>query len=686
MAFPEENQTPNPPGVTTLVLQTLGWCLARAPESVPRAAAALGGEALLWLAPRRRRLMESNLAHAFPDRTVAWRRGIARASSHRLVETALLALAAPSFSERRIRACARLAPSVDALARDLAARPRPVVLATLHLALWETQTWLLRLSPVPLPEFGIIFRPLDNPAADAFFQRARERFGMRLLSRKAGFAEALRILRERGVVGVLFDQNAGNQGALTLLFGRVGSSTELPGLLAAKFGAELRTFYPRRTGFWRVEFESDPIAHDGSVEGATVALNRWLETALADSDLCASWLWAHDRWRNQDVPARRLRLEAKRDFLAADLAARGLAALPRRTRIWIRLPNWLGDVVMALPLLRALRVSRPDAELTLLAQPALLPLLETWGVADRLQALPPRGPGYFLHFLRLRGAYPDVWILFTQSVRGDLEARLTGCPQRFGILRPGRRRPLLTHAYSVPPEFDESRHHQFELWTKFLEHFGLQVAPDPSPIGQISAEALRSASAPPPPVPPSPRTSAPAVSTARPPARPAAVGGPIGLIAGSENNPAKRWPIAHWRALIEALPHERFVLFGTAGDAPITSAIAVGFDPARVENLAGRTSLPAYAARLRACRLIVANDTGGMHLANALGVPLIALFGPTNPVRTGPIFSAQVQILQPAGCPAAGGGSLSDLTPEAVIKAVRTGLPFRIDPTHAAVT
>ncbi len=629
------------------------------------------GEALLWLAPRRRRLMESNLAHAFPDRTAAWRRGIARASSHRLAETALLALAAPWFSERRIRACARLAPSVDALAHDLAARPRPVVLATLHLALWETQTWLLRLSPVPLPEFGIIFRPLDNSAADAFFQRARERFGMRLLSRKAGFAEALRILRERGVVGVLFDQNAGNQGALTLLFGRVGSSTELPGLLAAKFGAELRTFYPRRTGFWRVEFESDPVAHDGSVEGATVALNRWLEAALSDPGLCASWLWAHDRWRNQDVPARRLRLEAKRNFLAADLAARRLAALPRRTRIWIRLPNWLGDVVMALPLLRALRTSRPDAELTLLAQPALLPLLETWGVADRLQALPPRGPGYFLHFLRLRGAYPDVWLLFTQSVRGDLEARLTGCPQRFGILRPGRRRPLLTHAYAVPPEFDESQHHQFELWTRFLNHFGLAVAPDLTPLTLGPAA----------PADPAPQSSR--APSADGPANEDPLPRPIGLITGSENNPAKRWPVEHWRALIEALPHDRFVLFGTAGDSPITSAIAAGFDPARVENLAGRTPLPAYAARLSACRLIVANDTGGMHLANALGVPLIALFGPTNPIRTGPLFSAPVQIIQPVGCPAAGGNALADLAPETVIETIRTGLPFRIDPTHA---
>jgi heptosyltransferase-2 len=69
--------------------------------------------------------------------------------------------------------------------------------------------------------------------------------------------------------------------------------------------------------------------------------------------------------------------------------------------------------------------------------------------------------------------------------------------------------------------------------------------------------------------------------------------------------------------------------------------------------------------------LLVTNDTGGMHLANALGVPLIALFGPTNPVRTGPVFATPVHILQPPGCPPTGGGALIDLTPTTVIAAVK---------------
>jgi len=630
-----------------LLLNLLGRLLARTPEPVLRGIAVLLGEAVLWLAPGRRRLILSNLDHAFPGRTTAERRGLARDCSRRLIETGLLSLATPYLSERRIRRMARLGPSVAAWTAakyggGLPAGPAgSSVLATLHLALWESQTWLKLLSPVALPEFGIIFRPLNHASADAYVQRTRERFGMRLLSRKHGFAEALKILRAGGCVGVLFDQNAGHHGALTTFFGRVCSTTELPGILASKFGSEVRTFYPRRTGFWRVEFESDPIAHDGTAEGVTIALNRWLEQALADPALCPSWLWAHDRWRHQDAPAERFRLESRRNLLAADLRQRGLPALPRRTRIWIRLPNWLGDVILALPLIRALRLSRPDAEITLLAKAGFLPLLASFGVADRLHPLPARGLGYFRHFFALRRAYPDVWVLFTNSLRGDLEGVLAGAPQRFGIIRPGRPRPLLTAAYRVPPEFAEKENSQLRLWENFFRRFGLAVGPDLTPFFPVSS------------------ASAPAA--------------PIGLIPGSENSPEKRWPPEHWRSLIAAFPGQKFVLLGTARDAAITAKVAAGWPAGLVEDLAGKTTLSAYADRLRQCRILVSNDTGGMHLANALGVPVIALFGPTNPVRTGPVFMAPVRRLQPPGCPPTGGCDLAQLAPEAVIACLREG-------------
>ena len=630
-----------------LLLRTTGWVLAHLPESLPRGLAAALGDLVFYGLPRRRQIVLSNLHHAFEHQPAAWHRAIGRESCRRLIETALLSLAMPYLPEQRLRGMVRASPSLEAaLAPHRAAdgangadAPRPLLFATAHLSYWETQTaFPLVVSPVRL-EFGSIYRPLDNPAADAWVKRSRERFGMRLLSRKEGFHEAMKILQRHGGIGLLFDQNAGDHGALSTLFGRVCSTSELAGVLAEKYQARLFAVFPRRLGFWRVELCVDAVVHDGSPTGMTLALNRWLESYLGSSDdVCATWLWAHDRWRNQDVPARRLRLQARRNLLAADLAARGLTAVPRRTRLWIRLPNWLGDVVMAIPLLRAIRASRPDAAITVLARDQFLPLLTKFGVADHILPLPAPGFGRFFRFWRFRREYPDCYLTFPTSLRGDLEAWLTRCRQRFGLARRGRHRPLLTHLWRVPLDFDETQQHQVKLWELFLRHFGLDAPPDFSPLP-------------------------PADSTRR--------GGPpvIGLICGSENSPEKRWPEAHWRALINQLaaarPGARFRLFGTVRDQPVTVGVARGLGP-MVEDLAGRTDLVAFATQLTDCDLLIANDTGGLHLANALGVPVLALFGPTNPLRTGPVFVAPVGRLQPPDCAPAGGGDLAALSPTTV--------------------
>jgi ADP-heptose:LPS heptosyltransferase/lauroyl/myristoyl acyltransferase len=644
---PTKSKT-NPARVLTFALKLLGWLAAHAPEPALRLLSAALGDLIFFALPRRRRLVLSNLHHAFPEKPAAWHRGIGRESCRRLIETGLLSLATPYLSERRWREIVTASPALVSAHQRHQADPAPTLICSPHLAYWEAQTAQFLVTPAPHPEFGVIFRPLDNSSADAFVKRSRERFGMRLLSRKDGFAEALKILRRRGWIGVLFDQNAGLQGALTLLFDRVCATTELPGLMAEKFSARVYGIFPRRRAFWRVEIDVEQVPHDNRSESVTLGLNRWLESLLrSDDNLCASWLWAHDRWRNQDMPSRRFRLEAKRDLLAADLAARQLTVPPRRTRIWVRLPNWLGDVVMAVPLLRALRAGRPDAEITFVGKKQFLPLLAGEGLADRLHPLPAQGRGYFAHFRALRTEYPDVWLLFTNSFRGDCEAWLAGAKQRFGLVRPGKKRPLLTHRFRVPRDFDERSRHQLELWEMFVRHFGLVAPADRRPLTPGSLDA-----------------SAPPVSAAA-----------IGLIPGSENTPEKRWPVAHWRTLIEALPEHRFVIFGTPNDAPIAAAVAAGFAPDRVENLAGQTDLPTFAQRLRGCRVLVTNDTGGMHLANGLGVPLIALFGPTNPVRTGPVFAAPAAILQAPDAAATGGGTLAALPPEAVCVALHAHLP-----------
>ena len=199
------------------------------------------------------------------------------------------------------------------------------------------------------------------------------------------------------------------------------------------------------------------------------------ENKLRSSDnTCADWLWLHSRWRHQDAPRQRFHLKSRRNLLPEQLASLHRSTPPRCTRFFIRLPNWLGDVVMALPLLRALRMSRPDAHLTLLAQPAYVALLEKLAVGDRVFALPPQGAGYGKFFRNLQTEYPDTHILFTNSFRGDYEAWLAGAPQRFAMQRAGQWRPLLTHAWAVPADLDETKIHQTRVWEKYFQHFGLE--------------------------------------------------------------------------------------------------------------------------------------------------------------------------------------------------------------------
>ena len=466
-----------------LALQTSGWLLAHLPETVLRALTWIVARLFYFLVPSRRRLMHANLQHAFPERSAAWQRITAKECIRRFVETAFYSLASPYLSEARIRTIVRGSDSLTAAFAAHRERPRPTLFCSPHFAHWEAQTALSLLVPGPFPEFASIFRPIDNPSADAFIQRTRERFGMRLLSRKQGFQEAVKLLRRNGFIGILHDQNAGNQGALTLLFDRVCSTTELPALLATKFDADVYVIYPRYLGFWRVELHVERLAHDASSAGITIGLNRWLEDRLrADENQCTSWLWGHHRWKTQDAPALRFRLEQKRDLLADELHLRDLNALPRRTRLWVRLPNWLGDVVMALPLLRALRAARPDCEITFVAKGAFLPWLEQLGLADHVRPLPKAGGlAYFAEFWRARDEFIDCTLLFTNSTRGDLEAWCTGARQRFGLVRAGHPRPLLTHAFRLPADYDEAQNHQLALWTDFLRHFGLNAPIDPAP-------------------------------------------------------------------------------------------------------------------------------------------------------------------------------------------------------------
>jgi lipopolysaccharide heptosyltransferase II len=101
----------------------------------------------------------------------------------------------------------------------------------------------------------------------------------------------------------------------------------------------------------------------------------------------------------------------------------------------------------------------------------------------------------------------------------------------------------------------------------------------------------------------------------------------------------KRWPAEHFAGLVRALagkfPAARFGILGDPGDRPLGEIISQAA-PERCLNLCGATSLPEMIEWIRRCDLLITNDTGPMHVAAALGRPLVALFGPTEPRRTGP--------------------------------------------------
>ncbi len=628
----------------------MGRLLAALPEPALEAVCRGLGWLLATLPGRRRRTVESNLHHAFPEKDAAWRREVALEAACRTIETGFFALISPLWNKKQMMDRFKLDPLLQQLVTEFQHGPQPLVVMTPHFSLMEATVVLPSLVSGPLPDLAAIYRPFDAPGLEAWVKRTRERWGLRLLSRKDGHFEAVDVLRRKGAVVVLFDQNAGDRGALTLFMDRVCSTSELAGFLAEKCKARVGIIYSERTGFMRSCLRGEYLFDAGPNANETLfAANRWLEKKLlAGGEPCRDWLWLHARWRHQDQVKRRFRLQSKHNLLPEQLAWLKKNALPRRTRFWVRMPNWLGDVIMALPLLRALRQSRPDAEITLLAQPVFAPLLARLGVGDRIVALPPRGEGYFKFFRELRGEYPDTHILLTNSWRGDYEAKLAGAPQRFGMRRPGQWRPWLTHAWIAPGEADEAREHQLQSWLKFFQHFGLEGELDLVPFAW-------------------PGELHPALAQPK-------TGPVLGFICGTENFPEKRWPVERWRELIAgALGRRletRFELFGTARDAEITTAVAAGQPAGHVFNHAGKTNLMEFAEALRRCDVVVCNDTGGMHLANALGVPVVAVYGPTNPVRTGPVFAAPKILLQPNDCPPTGGAKLADLPAAKVLAAL----------------
>ncbi len=552
---------------------------------------------VIWLAlPSYRQLARDNLRLAFAgEKSAEEQREIARRHFRRLVANVICGLKFPSLTPEQILAHVTV-ENVEAMHRCFRSG-RPVVLILSHLSNWE-------LFAQTMPHFfgyiraSTVFQKLRNPYLDRHIRAMRARTGLELFDRSEGFQGTIGLLRDGGGVGILSDQHAGDHGIWMPFFGRLASTTPLPALLARRTGAAViaAAVYAEGSARWRMVF-TDPINEKGdSVETLTARMSSVIEQQIRRAP--EDWFWVHNRWKTP-----------KPEFLLSRYK-RGLH-LPngmeklKPFRILVRSPNWLGDAVMAVPAVRAIKRGRPDAHVTVAVPARIADVWRLVDAVDEIVPLPERSLFGAARLLRSRGPF-DVAILFPNSLRAALESWLAGVPRRAG--QRGHHRRLFLNQIIRERELPGPPRHQADRYLRMVHRLG-------APTG--AADLFAPASPPP---------------AAAGPAR-------IGLCPGAEYGPAKRWLPERFADVVSTLSAEsdaEWMIFGTARDRPVAEKIA-GLARGRITNLAGRTTLGELIEHLQSCRVLLTNDTGTMHLAALLGVPTVAIFGSTEPRLTGPM-------------------------------------------------
>lgn len=292
-------------------------------------------------------------------------------------------------------------------------------------------------------------------------------------------------------------------------------------------------------------------------------------------------------------------------------------------RLLVVAPNWLGDGVMAMPALQELRARlHPQAVLHLACKPGQTGLWQMHGAPSRIHALPSAARNLPQQARLLREEAYTHAVLLPNSFRSALAPFLAGIPRRRGTADPLRR--LLVNDPVRLPRLPEE-HQQWENARLLLGECPAQLPP--------------------------PRLHPPAAATAEAASLLQALPTPrLALIPGAARGPAKRWPGDRFAAVAAGWIAARggaVVWLGTAEDHSLCAELGQALPGAQQVNLAGRTSLSVFAALLAGCDAVVANDSGGMHLAAAVGTPVAAIFGLTNPAKTGPLHP-QAAVLQHA--------------------------------------
>lgn len=289
-------------------------------------------------------------------------------------------------------------------------------------------------------------------------------------------------------------------------------------------------------------------------------------------------------------------------------------------RILIRSTNWIGDVVMSLPAIENIRLLFPESEITVLAKPWVIPLYEFHPSIDKLMIYrnhksPVAYPVNIINHakeIRKRGFH--MAILLQNAFEAALLAFLGGVKIRVGYNTDGRGL-LLTHPVKRRRHISELHHMDYYLellrgmgWNTKDIYPRLHTGKDNR---KRASEFLRNNHI---------------------------NGFILGIAPGAAYGPTKRWPEEHF-ALISSMAVEswgaKVLIFGSEADTVIGKRIERMIRGPCI-NLCGKTSLGDAMALIERCQMMVSNDSGLMHVAYALGVPVVAIFGSTDPDLTGP--------------------------------------------------
>lgn len=547
-----------------------------------------------------RRLVDRNMEIAFGrEMSPRDRRKLVRKHFATLGGNLLSSLKIPWMSIQQVDARVEWAGLANAEAAH--AQGRGFIFALLHMGNWEILSQMERITAGSAP--ATMFQRLANPYLNAHVARLRARTGCTLFDRRDGFFGPTKWLRENGAIGILVDQHAGDAGVWAPLFDRLASTTNLVQLLSMRARAPILPVSVATIGLarWRVSV-LPPVEQSASVDVGAAMLNQPLERIIRDSP--ADWFWVHNRWK---TPRPNFLLEKYKRGVV--LPSHYPMDQLQPFEILIRSVNWLGDACMAIPAVRAIRRGRPDARITMLTPGKLVDLWSQVPEVDAVLAI-PGGASIFevRRIVRTAGRHFDAAVLLPNSLRTALEVKVKNVGSIVGYAGHWRRKLL---DQIIPPDKYRGpvRHHS--------EHY-LRMA---LRLGANIKDATLYA-------PLIPRSDAPAEGPLR-----------LGLCPGAEYGSAKRWPLERYAAAARDIARQtecQWVIFGAKGDVPLAAELETMLE-GECLNLAGQTTLAELCTELQRCRLLLTNDTGTMHLAAALGVPTVSIFGSTEPDWTGPL-------------------------------------------------